>query len=92
MKPKFVLTEKLNLPAQFVDYNEHPILILEILKTDPRSLGWELSGVNLLVAEIKRDVSYFWIYKANLESLQHKRQRPGIFQGLTCHCASRQKV
>ena len=48
---KFIPAEKLNLLAQFVDYNKRPILILGALKANLRSAGWEVSGAMLLVAE-----------------------------------------
>ena len=50
-KPKLILAEKLNLAAQFVDYNKQPILISGALKTDRRSAGWEVKGANFLVTE-----------------------------------------
>ena len=40
--PKFIPAERLNLSAQFVNYNEHPVLILGALKADIRSAGWEV--------------------------------------------------
>ena len=48
---KFIPAEKLNLPAQFEDYNKRPILILGALKANLRSAGWEVSGAMLLVTE-----------------------------------------
>ena len=35
----FIPAEKLNLSAQFVDYDKRPILILEALKANLRSAG-----------------------------------------------------
>ena len=43
--------ERLNLSAQFVEYNKQPILILGALKADIRSAGWEVKGVSFLVTE-----------------------------------------
>ena len=48
---KFIPVEKLNLSAQFVDYNKRPILILGALKANLRSAGWEVLGAMLLVTE-----------------------------------------
>ena len=48
---KFIPAEKLNVPAQFVDYNKRSILILGALKANLRSAGWEVSGAMLLVTE-----------------------------------------
>ena len=48
---KFIPAEKLSLPAQFVDYNKRPILILGALKANLRSAGWEVSVAMLLVTE-----------------------------------------
>ena len=48
---KFIPAEKLNLSAQFVDYNKRPILILGALKANLRSAGWEVLGAMLLVTE-----------------------------------------
>ena len=50
-KSKFIPAEKLNLSAQFVDYNKRPILILGALKANLRSAGWEVLGAMLLVTE-----------------------------------------
>ena len=38
-KSKFIAAEKLNLSAQFLDYNKRPILILGALKANLRSAG-----------------------------------------------------
>ena len=38
-KIQFTPAEQLNLPAQFVDYNERPIAILGALKAKVRSAG-----------------------------------------------------
>ena len=46
---KFIPAEKLNLSAQFVDYNKRPLLILGALKANLRSAGWEVLGAILLV-------------------------------------------
>ena len=48
---KFFPAVKLNLSAQFVDYNKRPILILGALKASVRSAGWEVLGAMLLVTE-----------------------------------------
>ena len=48
---KFVQAEHLNLPAQFVDYNKHSIVILGALKADIRSAGWEVQEATFLVTE-----------------------------------------
>ena len=48
---KFIPAEKLNLSAQFVDYNKRPILILGALRANLRSAGWEVLGAMLLVTE-----------------------------------------
>ena len=48
---KSIPAEKLNLSAQFVDYNKRPILILGALKANLRSAGWEVFGSILLVTE-----------------------------------------
>ena len=48
---KFIPVEKLNLSAQFVDYNKRPILILGALKVNLRSADWEVLGAMLLVTE-----------------------------------------
>ena len=48
---KFIPAEKLNLSAQFVDYNKRPILILGALNANLRSAGWEVFGAILLVTE-----------------------------------------
>ena len=46
---KFIPAEKLNLSAQFVDYNKRPIL--GALKANLRSAGCEVQGAPLLVTE-----------------------------------------
>ena len=51
LNSKFIPAEKLNLSAQFVDYNKRPILILGALKTNLRSARWEVLGAPLLVTE-----------------------------------------
>ena len=43
-RQKLIPAEKFNLPAHFVEYNEHPVTILGALKTYLRSAGWELEG------------------------------------------------
>ena len=48
---KCIPAEQLNLSAQFVDYNERPILILRALKANLRAAGWEVLGAPLLVTE-----------------------------------------
>ena len=48
---KFIPAEKLNLSAQFVDYNKSPILILGALKENLHSAGWEVQGAPLLVTD-----------------------------------------
>ena len=48
---KIIPAEKLNLSAQFVDYNKRPILILGALRANLRSAGWEVLGAMLLVTE-----------------------------------------
>ena len=48
---KFFPAEKLNLSAQFVDYNKRPILILGAFNANLRSAGWEVFGAPLLVTE-----------------------------------------
>ena len=48
---KFIQAEKLNLSAQFGDYNKRPILILGALKANLRSAGWEVIGAILLVTD-----------------------------------------
>ena len=48
---KFIPAEKLNLSAQFVDYNKLPILTIGALKANLRSAGWEVHGAQLLVTE-----------------------------------------
>ena len=48
---KFIPAEKLNLSAQYVDYNKRPILILGALRANLRSAGWEVLGAMLLVTE-----------------------------------------
>ena len=47
------LKTKLNLLAQFVDYNKHPILVLGALKADIRSAGWEVKRISFLLTEIR---------------------------------------
>ena len=41
----------MNLPAQFVDYNRQPIVILGALKANTRSAGWEIHNVTFLITE-----------------------------------------
>ena len=48
---KFIPVEKLNLSAQFEDYNKRQILILRALKANLRSIGWGVHGAQLLVTE-----------------------------------------
>ena len=50
-KSKFIPAQKLNLSAQFVDYNKRLILILGALKANLRSAGWKVLGAMLLVTE-----------------------------------------
>ena len=50
-KTKFIPAERLNLSAQFIDYNEQLILILGALKAYIRSTGWEVTGVSFVVTE-----------------------------------------
>ena len=48
---KLIPAERLNLSAQFVDYNKRPILILGALKANLRSAVWEVLGAMLPVTE-----------------------------------------
>ena len=50
-KAKFTPAERLNLPAQFVDYNKHSIVILGALKANIRSAGWEVNEATFLITE-----------------------------------------
>ena len=50
-KSKFIPAGKLNLSAQFVDYNKRSILLLGALKANLRSAGWEVHRAPLLVTE-----------------------------------------
>ena len=50
-KIQFTPVEKLNLPAQFVNYNKRPIAILGAVKAKIRSAGWENPGATFLVTE-----------------------------------------
>ena len=50
-KTKFIPAERLNLSAQFIDYNKELILILGALKAYIRSTGWEVTGVSFVVTE-----------------------------------------
>ena len=50
-KARFIPSEKLNLVAQFVDYNKQSICTLGALKTKLRSAGWEVKGATFLVTE-----------------------------------------
>ena len=57
-KAWFIPSEKLNLVAQFMDYNKQPICTLGALKTNLRSAGWEVKGATFLVTERR-----VWIFK-----------------------------
>ena len=48
---QFTPVEKLNLPAQFVDYNKKPIAILGAVKAKLRSTGWEIPDATFLITE-----------------------------------------
>ena len=50
-KIQFTPVEKLNLPAQFVDYNKKPIAILGAVKAKIRSGGWEVPDATFLITE-----------------------------------------
>ena len=50
-KIQFTPVEKLNLPAQFVDYNKKPIAILGSVKAKIRSAGWEVPDATFLITE-----------------------------------------
>ena len=52
-KVRFIPSGKLNLQTNFVDYTKQPISILEALKTNLRSAGWEVKGATFLVSERK---------------------------------------
>ena len=52
-KARFISAEKLNLVAQFVDYNRQPICFVEALKTNMRSAGWEVKRATFLVTQLK---------------------------------------
>ena len=41
-KVMFTPSEQLNLPAQFIIYNKHPIVILGAPNANIRSAGWEI--------------------------------------------------
>ena len=83
---KFIPAEKLNLSAQFVDYNKRPILILGALKANLRSAGWEVLQKDVC------DAYLVWIFKVNWEFRPLKNQLRHENPGLTCYCASSQKV
>ena len=48
---KFIPAGKLNLSAQFVDYNNHPALILGAIRASICSAGWEVKNASLLITE-----------------------------------------
>ena len=50
-KVKFTSAERLNLPAQFVGYSEHPIVILGALRENIRSAGWNKNEATFLITE-----------------------------------------
>ena len=50
-KIQFTPVEKLNLPAQFVDYNKKPIAILGAVKAKKRSAGWKVPDAAFLITE-----------------------------------------
>ena len=57
---KFVQAEHLNLPAQFVAYNKHPIVILGALKAGTRSAGWEVQEATFSVTK-RRKQCILWL-------------------------------
>ena len=50
-KVQFTPSEQGNLPAQFVDYNKQPIVILGALTANIRSAGWEVHNARFLILE-----------------------------------------
>ena len=94
---KFIPAEKLNLSAQFVDYNKRPILILKVkskstLKANLRSAGWEVHGAQLLVTE-RRMRCIVGLDLQGIMGIHATRNQPqNEDPGLTCYCASSQKV
>ena len=50
-KIQFTPVEKLNLPAQFVDYKKKSIAILGSAKAKIRSAGWEVQDATFLITE-----------------------------------------
>ena len=48
---KFTQAERLNLPAQFVDYNKQPIVILSALEATICLTGWEINEVTFLITD-----------------------------------------
>ena len=52
VKVQFTPSEQLNLPAQIVDYNKQPIVILGALKATIRSTGWEIYNATFFIAPI----------------------------------------
>ena len=51
-KVQFTTSEQLNLPAQFVDYNKQPIVILGAMKINKGSAGWEILNATFLITKI----------------------------------------
>ena len=91
----FIPAGKLKLTMQFVDYNKHPIQILGAVCADIRSAGWEFKDAYFLGTEksarclLGLDLQG----KLGIEVIEHLRSQPlSIDQGLTCYCASSQKV
>ena len=50
-KVMFTPSEQLNLPAQFIIYNQHPIVILSASNANIRSAGWEIQDATFLITE-----------------------------------------
>ena len=89
---KLIPAEKLNLSAQFADHNKRPILILGALKANLRSAGWEVQGAALLVTEQRTRCILGLVLQGKLGSIPLRDQHHHEDPGLTCYCASSQKV